>query len=36
MINLIRRIVFWWTYPRHPPHPSSREFLDTYEWARVR
>jgi 5-methylcytosine-specific restriction endonuclease McrA len=36
MIDLIRRIVFWLTYPRHLPHPASREFLDTYEWAQVR
>jgi hypothetical protein len=35
MIDLIRRIVFWWSYPRHLPHPASREFLDTYEWAQV-
>jgi hypothetical protein len=35
MIDLIRRMVFWWIYPRHLPHPASREFLDTYEWAWV-
>jgi 5-methylcytosine-specific restriction endonuclease McrA len=36
MVDLIRRIVFWWTYPRRLPHPASREFLDTWEWAKVR
>jgi 5-methylcytosine-specific restriction endonuclease McrA len=36
MFDLIRRIRFWWTYPRHLPHPASREFLGSYEWAQVR
>jgi 5-methylcytosine-specific restriction endonuclease McrA len=36
MFDLIRRIVFWWSYPRHLPHPAAREFLDTYEWAQAR
>jgi hypothetical protein len=29
MVDFIKRIRFWWTYPRHLPHPASREFLDT-------
>jgi 5-methylcytosine-specific restriction endonuclease McrA len=36
MFELIKRIRFWLTYPRYLPHPASREFLDTYEWAKVR
>jgi HNH endonuclease len=36
MLDVIRRIKFWLTYPRHLPHPASREFLDTYEWATLR
>jgi HNH endonuclease len=36
MFDFIRGIRFWWTYPRHPPHPASREFLDTHEAAKVR
>jgi hypothetical protein len=35
MLDFIRRIRFWWNY-RHLPHPASREFLQTYDWARVR
>jgi 5-methylcytosine-specific restriction endonuclease McrA len=35
MLDFIKRIRFWWNY-RHLPHPASREFLQTYEWARVR
>jgi hypothetical protein len=35
MLDFIKRIRFWWKY-RHLPHPASREFLQTYEWARVR
>jgi 5-methylcytosine-specific restriction endonuclease McrA len=36
MLDVIKCIRFWLTYPRHLPHPASREFLDTYEWAEVR
>jgi 5-methylcytosine-specific restriction endonuclease McrA len=36
MLDFICRIRFWLTYPRHLPHPASRECLDTYEWAKVR
>jgi hypothetical protein len=36
MFDFIKRLRFWWTYPRHLPHPASREFLDMYEWARIR
>jgi hypothetical protein len=35
MLDFIKRIRFWWNY-RQLPHPASREFLQTYEWARVR
>jgi len=35
MLDFIKRIRFYWNY-RHLPHPASREFLQTYEWARVR
>jgi|SRR6266508_6323859 5-methylcytosine-specific restriction endonuclease McrA len=35
MLDFIKCIRFWWNY-RHVPHPASREFLQTYEWARVR
>jgi 5-methylcytosine-specific restriction endonuclease McrA len=35
MLDFIKRIRFWWN-DRHVPHPASREFLQTYEWARVR
>jgi 5-methylcytosine-specific restriction endonuclease McrA len=36
MFDLLKRLKFWWSYPRHLPHPASREFLDTYEWAQLR
>jgi 5-methylcytosine-specific restriction protein A len=36
MLDFIKRLRFWWSYPRHLPHPASRKFLDTHEWARVR
>jgi 5-methylcytosine-specific restriction endonuclease McrA len=36
MFDWYRRWKFWRTYPKHLPHPASREFLDTYEWATVR
>ena len=36
MFGFIRRIKFWLTYPRHLPHPASREFLQTREWKELR
>jgi hypothetical protein len=36
MFDFIKRIRFWLTYPRHLPHPASREFLDTREWKELR
>ena len=36
MFDWYRRWRFWRTYPKHLPHPGSREFLDTYEWAELR
>ena len=36
MLNFIRRITFWLTYPRHLPHPASRAFLQTREWKELR
>jgi 5-methylcytosine-specific restriction endonuclease McrA len=36
MFDLIKRLRFWWTYPRHLPHPASPVFLGTREWKRVR
>jgi hypothetical protein len=35
MLDVIRRLRFWWSY-RHLPPPASRAFLDTYEWAEAR
>jgi uncharacterized protein (TIGR02646 family) len=35
MFDIIKRIRFWWTYPRHLPHPTSPEFLRTYEWRKL-
>ena len=36
MFDWYRRWKFWWTYPRHLPHPASREFLQAREWKELR
>jgi 5-methylcytosine-specific restriction endonuclease McrA len=36
MFDWYRRWRFWRTYPKHMPHPASREFLQTREWKELR
>ena len=36
MFDWIKRWRFWRHYPRHLPHPASREFLQTREWQQLR
>lgn len=36
MLDFIRRLRSWLTYPRNLPHPASPEFLQTREWKEIR